>query len=131
VDAHIESFTGDCTDWIPSFKTNSISDFVNNQIVPDTINTLSTDADNAAISITPNPFKESFNVAFDVLIDGEKTSIKVYNLTGQLLFEHSGTESIGQHSYNIPVNASASLYIVEACMGGNCKSQKMIQNEME
>ena len=78
-----------------------------------------------------NPFKNSFTVSFNILTDAESTAITVYDITGRLVYQHSGTESFGKHSYNVPVNSGTSLYIVKACVGGECKTQKMVRYEMD
>ncbi|MCW3128214.1 MAG: hypothetical protein JWO03_3872 [Bacteroidetes bacterium] len=83
------------------------------------------------ITMIPNPFKGSFTVNIKVLADSDPVSLMVYDLTGRLLYEYQGKEEFGMHKYNVPVNSGASMLIVKACSGSYCKSQKMIQNEMQ
>ena len=131
MNAHIESFTGDCTNWVPAFDKTYPKDGASNTINGTTVTNTLSEKVNSSITMLPNPFKSGFTVNFNVSTDGESTAITVFDITGRLVYQHSGTETLGVHSYNVPVNSGTSLYIVKACVGGECKTQKMVRYEKD
>jgi len=130
MNAHIATYTGDCTNWVPTLnKTNTVNgnlqsddDYNNNSITKDL---------NSTITFVPNPFKNSFTVNYQTLTDNDNTMITVYDLTGRLVYEHSNIDSKGYHDVTIPVNSSASMFIVRTCINGKCTSQKMVKYEID
>jgi subtilisin family serine protease len=130
--AHIAQFNNDCQNWVPSsFSRKSPLGTDGSLSLNDSNKMQVTDNISSGISMQPNPFKNSFRVNFDVPSDGVVTSVKVYDLTGRLIYEQSEAERMGAHSYIIPVNTSASLYIVDACMDDKCITRKMVKYEMD
>jgi hypothetical protein len=127
--AHIDNYSGDCTNWTPTIesKTNWTTEATDRMV--DSI--VEVESQPTLISMTPNPFKNSFTVTIQVLADNDPVSISVYDVTGRLLYQYDATEDFGAHVYTVPVQSGTSMLIVKACSGAYCKSQKMIQNEME
>ena len=44
-----------------------------------------------------------------------------------MVYEQKSQESAGTHNYTIPINANAGIFVVRACIGNNCYTQKMVK----
>jgi hypothetical protein len=125
--AHIATFSNDCNNWVPTYDKAPPADILTAQVNEDSTSIVPDQITDMVISISPNPFKSSFNVSYQTMVDNEKVSVNVYDLTGRLIYEQSMSESMGYHTITVPVNSSASIYIVKACLNGNCITQKLVK----
>jgi ribosomal protein L2 len=97
-----------------------IQGFDNNSI-PDEI---------AEIQISPNPFREQFNLSYESGSVDEKVQIRVYNYVGQMVLQ----EQINvpkNTKYSHPMSVSSlprGVYVVNVESGGQKQSLKVIKN---
>lgn len=121
---HITQFTTwDCNDW-PGAKILEITPD-NTSITPPVVEAPSANP----ISILPNPFSDNFQVKFSTVDNLTDISIEVYDLSGRQIYNNRESVLIGNHSYFIPVNSSASMFVIKVCVGNECQTQKMVQYE--
>ena len=74
----------------------------------------------------PNPFNPSTEIKFS-LPSAADVSLKIYNVTGQLVKEFTGTENAGTHSIVWDAsNAASGIYFYKIAAGNYTDTKKMV-----
>lgn len=129
MNAHIEAFTGDCTNWIPILGKTSQKADTNAQVLGMAMPVpVRMDEIGSNFIVSPNPFKEKFDISYNVTSDMQDFSVNVYDLLGNIVYKYVSKEEVGYHTISVPIAASTSVYIAKMCLGNNCVTRKLIKN---
>jgi hypothetical protein len=79
-------------------------------------------------SFGPNPFSEQFNVEYKLSQAGE-TSIMIFNMSGQIVFETRKNDDLGNNSYiyTDEINLPPANYILQIINGNEKVSKKIVK----
>ncbi len=78
--------------------------------------------DSELVAIFPNPVKEQFTIKFNGSLKGTKQTVKITNISGQVLYNQTISTSSLTSGYSVNVgNYAAGLYMVEIFENGNQK----------
>lgn len=91
-------------------------------------NTLSNDPPIEVKSLGPNPFSDQLNIEYKLAQPGE-TSIMIFNMSGQVVFETKKNDDIGNNSfiYTDDKNLPPANYILQIINGNEKVSKKIIK----
>jgi hypothetical protein len=80
-------------------------------------------------SFGPNPFTDQFNVEYNLTQAGE-TSIMIFNMSGQVVFETSKNDDLGNNSFNYTddKNLPPANYILQIINGTEKVTKKIVKN---
>jgi hypothetical protein len=120
--AHIESFNGDCSDWVMN-KTNYIAPNTLNSLIDNATNNKTSDL----ISIFPNPFTDNINIALSIIQNQTPVNINITNMEGQLVYQKSTTLDAGNSEISLSFDSPASIYMIKVCAGTYCQTNKIVK----
>lgn len=126
--AYIKDFSGDCNDdWYARTVPND-NTTIDDNVVTDKNNTGEVVKPNIDVEISPNPFKDAFNVKI-MMTTSSNYELKVFNMIGTVVYTENGNLSKGKHLRNIPVTENSGLYIVQIRLGNNVITQKIMKHD--
>jgi subtilisin family serine protease len=126
--AFIDEFNGECGEWLlPRIVPTNDDPVIAGNLV-DKSNIQEAITQQIEVNISPNPFKNNFNLNIH-LAKSDEFSLTVFNATGQLIYTQNGQLDKGKHQLNVPINQANGLYIVRLQVGSEIITKKLIKYE--
>ncbi|MBK9320244.1 MAG: T9SS type A sorting domain-containing protein [Bacteroidetes bacterium] len=81
------------------------------------------------LSLSPNPFSNEFSVKYN-LTQGGESSISIYSMTGQLVYDQKRVDDSGINTFNFmdENNLPPANYILQIINGSEKISKKLVKN---
>ncbi len=115
------------SDGVRKKQTSFTTHFKSNKVLGTIANPVLLEALDSTISIFPNPFATNFVVKTNVMKE-ETAFVRLYSLTGQLLFSRKIAIEVGEQTTTISPQVASGIYLLQIEMNSNTIERKVIKN---